>query len=45
MMKVLSPDVDHSLEVLEGASRRFTENPLRAKVTSLACNWFSRHLV
>jgi len=44
-MKALSPEVAHSLELLEGASREFTENPLREKVTSLACNWFSKHLV
>ena len=45
VMKALSPEVAHSLQLLEGASREFTENPLREKVTSLACNWFSKHLV
>ena len=45
VMKALSPEVAHSLQLLEGASREFTENPLREKVTSLACNWFSKHLI
>ncbi len=44
-MKVLPPDVNHSLELLEGASREFTENPLRDEVTRRACDWFSRHLI
>jgi dienelactone hydrolase len=45
VMKALPPDVYHSLELLEGASREFTENPLREEVTRRACNWFSRHLI
>ncbi|HEY4211989.1 MAG TPA: hypothetical protein VGM84_10950 [Steroidobacteraceae bacterium] len=45
IMRVLAPDVEHSLELLEGASREFTENPLREKVTTLSCNWFCKHLV
>jgi hypothetical protein len=45
VMKELSPEIEHSLELLDGASREFTENPLRKKVTSLACHWFFRHLV
>jgi len=45
IMRVLAPDVAHSLELLEGGSREFTENPLREKVTTLSCNWFCKHLV
>jgi hypothetical protein len=44
-MRVLAPDVPHWLELLEGASREFTENPLREKVTSLARDWFCKHLI
>src|SRR5690349_5896455 len=45
IMRVLAPDVAHSLELLDGESREFTENPLREKVTTLSCNWFCEHLV
>lgn len=45
IMRVLAPDVPHWLELLEGASREFTENPLREKVTSLARDWFCKHLI
>ena len=40
----MAPDVGHSLELLEGASRSFTEMPLREKVTSLSIDWFRKHL-
>jgi dienelactone hydrolase len=45
VMKELPPEVAHSLELLDGASREFTESPLRERVTSLALQWFSGHLV
>jgi len=45
IMRVLAPDVPHWLELLEGASREFTENPLRETVTGKARDWFCKHLV
>jgi putative phosphoribosyl transferase len=43
-LKAMAPDVGHSLELLEGESRTFGDNPLREKVTSLAIGWFCRSL-
>jgi putative phosphoribosyl transferase len=44
-LQAMPPDIGHSLELLEGASQAFVENPLREKVVNLALEWFQRHLI
>jgi dienelactone hydrolase len=44
-LQAMPRDIGHSLELLEGASQAFVENPLREQVANLALDWFQRHLI